>query len=149
MNTTRQNQKVHMDNRFEEITKYAFDEELKKIADFYTDMLATYPDEEEEPEYEEEYPEQAASYDSQRPNPIPSLFAGAGTGTALASGLGMLSNNILGNPISQNFARNAIIGGLMGGLGAGIPILINHFSSSNNNEENDVAAQPINSIMEN
>lgn len=138
-----------MDNHFEEIAKHAFDNELKKIADFYDEMLATYPNEEDSEYEEEEYPDQASSYDSQRPSPIPSLLTGAGTGTALASGLGMLRNNILGNSLTQNFARNALIGSIMGGLGAGIPLLVKHFSSPTDNDENNIAAQPINSIMEN
>jgi hypothetical protein len=136
-----------MDNQFKTISEESFQDELKKLADYYDDLYANSPEEETEEEYEVGPSNQEMSYDSQRPNITAPMLAGIGSGSALMSGLGALRNRFAGNPVGSNLIRNAIIGGLIGTASAGIPLLVKHFTQQNEPEE-DIVAEPINSLIE-
>jgi hypothetical protein len=130
-----------MHKQFEKISKDSFIDELQKIAqnpfDYENNLAQLYNSEEELPE--EEYEEQ--------PDYTTPTLAGSGIGAAALAGIGALGNSIYGNPISRNLLRNSIIGGLLGaGAGFGLPILMNRFSS--NDDENNIAAEPINPMLE-
>jgi hypothetical protein len=137
-----------MDKQFETIAQEAMEDEMKKIADYYDDMFTSYPEVEEETENEEPVYSQEESYEDQKPNFLSNLLQGVGTGSALMSGFGAMGNNAMGNPILRNLARNAIVGGLIGGVSVGGPLLIKHFTNPSEKSEDNIAAQPIDSIIE-
>ena len=94
---------------------------LVKIAeDAYADELQSLYDNGYEPGDEYTQPEPIAP----APSYTGELIGGGLAGSGLMAGLGALRNRFSHLPMSGNLVRNAILGAIIGGAGAEIPILM-------------------------